>query len=43
MSLYERASKALPRLPVINRPHSDAPLLIPIEKKIATGLGYDLI
>jgi len=42
VALYERASKALPRLPVFNRPLSDAPLLIPIER-IAAGLGYDLI
>ncbi len=42
VALYERASKALPRLPVFNRPLSDAPLLIPIER-VAAGLGYDLI
>ena len=42
VALYERASKALPRLPVFNRPLSEAPLLIPVEKK-ATQLGYDLI
>ena len=41
MALYERVTKALPRLPVINRPLSDAPLLIPIER-IAAELGYDL-
>ncbi len=42
VDLYERPSKALPRLPMFNRPLSDAPLLIPLER-IATGLGYDLI
>ena len=40
--LYERASRALPRSPVLNRPLSDAPLLIPLER-IAAELGYDLI
>ena len=40
--LYERASTTLPRLPVLNRPLSEAPLLIPLER-IAAGLGYDLI
>jgi hypothetical protein len=40
--LYERASKALPRLPLFNRPLSDAPLLISIER-ITAELGYDLI
>jgi RES domain len=40
--LYERASKALPRLPHFNRPLSDAPLLISIER-ITAELGYDLI
>jgi hypothetical protein len=39
---YERASKALPRSPVLNRPLSDAPLLVPLER-IAAELGYDLI
>ncbi len=42
VALYERASNTLPRSPVLNRPLSDAPLLIPLER-IATGLGYDLI
>lgn len=42
VALYERTSKALPRLPVLNKPLSEAPLLIPVEKK-ATQLGYDLI
>src|SRR5215218_6734439 len=42
VALYERASKALPRLPVFNRLLSDAPLLVPIER-IAAELGYDLI
>ena len=42
VSLYERASKALQRSPVLNRPLSDAPLLIPL-KRIAAELGYDLI
>lgn len=37
----ERVSKALPRLPLFNRPHSDAPLLISIER-ISAELGYDL-
>jgi hypothetical protein len=41
VALYERASRALPRSPVVNRPLSDAPLLIPL-KRIATQLGYDL-
>jgi hypothetical protein len=40
--LYERASNTLPRSPVLNRPLSDAPLLIPLER-IAAELGYDLI
>jgi RES domain len=40
--LYERISKALPRSPVLNRPLSEAPLLLPLER-IATELGYDLI
>jgi hypothetical protein len=42
VALYERASKAIPRLPLFNMPLSDAPLLVPIER-IAAGLGYDLI
>jgi hypothetical protein len=42
VALYERALKALPRSPVLNRPLSDAPLLIPVER-IAAELGYDLI
>ena len=42
MALYERASKALPRSPVVNRPLSDAPLLIPLQKVVAE-LGYSLI
>jgi hypothetical protein len=42
VALYERASKALPHLPLFNRPLSDAPLLVPIER-IAAELGYDLI
>jgi hypothetical protein len=40
--LYERASNTLPRLPVFNRPLSEAPLLTPLER-IAAELGYDLI
>jgi hypothetical protein len=40
--LYERASKAISRLPLINRPLSDAPLLTSIER-ITAELGYDLI
>jgi hypothetical protein len=42
VAFYERVTKALPRLPVLNRPLSDAPLLTPIER-IAAELGYDLI
>ena len=42
VALYERVAKALPRLPVLNRPLSDAPLLTPIER-IAAELGYDVI
>ena len=41
VALYEKASNTLPRSPVVNRPLSDAPLLIPLER-IATQLGYDL-
>jgi hypothetical protein len=40
--LYERTSKALPRLPILNRPLCDAPLLISLER-IAVELGYDLV
>lgn len=39
---YERVTKTLPRLPILNRPLSDAPLLTPIER-IAAELGYDVI
>ncbi len=42
VAIYERASNALPRSPVLNRPLSDAPLLIPL-KRITAELGYDLI
>jgi hypothetical protein len=42
VALYERASKAIPRLPLFNRPLSDAALLLPLENK-AAELGYDLI
>ena len=42
LSLYERVTKALPRLPVLNRPLSDSTLLTPIER-FAAELGYDLI
>ena len=42
VALYERASNALPRLPLFNRPLSDATLLVPLENK-AAELGYDLI
>jgi hypothetical protein len=42
VALYERVTKAIPRLPDLNRPLSDAPLLTPIER-IAAELGYDLI
>jgi len=42
VALYERASNTLPRSPVLNRPISEAPLLIPLER-IAAELGYDLI
>jgi hypothetical protein len=37
-----RASKAISRLPLFNRPLSDSPLLISIER-ITAELGYDLI
>ena len=40
--LYERAARALPRVPDFNRPLSDAALLVPLER-IATELGYDLV
>ena len=42
VALYERASKAIARLPLFNRPLSDATLLLPLENK-AAELGYDLI
>jgi hypothetical protein len=42
VAFYERASKAISRLPLFNRPFSDAPLLISIER-ISAELGYDLI
>jgi hypothetical protein len=42
VALYERASRALPRVPEFNRPLSDAVLLIPLER-IASELGYDLV
>ena len=42
MALYERDTKALPRSPDLNRPLSDSPLLIPLERIVAE-LGYDLI
>jgi hypothetical protein len=42
VALYERASKAIPRLPLFNRLLSDATLLLPLENK-AAELGYDLI
>jgi hypothetical protein len=42
VALYERASKAISRLPLFNRPLYDAPLLISIER-ITAELGYDLI
>jgi hypothetical protein len=42
VALYERASKALVRSPLLNRPLSDAPMLIPLQK-VAAELGYDLI
>jgi hypothetical protein len=42
VALYERGTKVLPRLPVLNRPLSDAPLLVPIER-IAADLRYDVI
>ena len=42
VALYERASKAIPRLPLFNRPLSEATLLLPLENK-AAELGYDLI
>jgi len=42
VALYERATNVLPRLPLFNRPLSDAALLTPIER-IAADLDYDLI
>ena len=42
VALYERATKALPRLPLFIRSLSDAPLFISIER-ITAELGYDLI
>jgi hypothetical protein len=42
LAFCERVTKALPRLPVLNRPLSDAPLLTPIER-IAAELCYDVI
>ncbi|MGH3144978.1 MAG: RES family NAD+ phosphorylase, partial [Rubrobacter sp.] len=40
--LYERAARALPRVPNFNRPLSDAALFVPLER-IASDLGYDLV
>jgi hypothetical protein len=40
VALYERATKALPRLPLFIRSLSDAPLFI---ERITAELGYDLI
>src|SRR5918994_3594382 len=42
VALYEKVTKAIPRLPDLNRPLSDAPLLTPIER-IAAELGCDVI
>jgi RES domain len=42
VALYERASKAIPRLGLFNKLLSDATLLLPLENK-AAELGYDLI
>jgi hypothetical protein len=42
VDLVERVTKALPRLPVFNRPLSDAPLLTLVEGT-ATGLGNGVI
>jgi hypothetical protein len=42
VALYERGSRILPRVPVFNRPLSDAALLIPLER-IASNLGYDFV
>jgi hypothetical protein len=42
VALYEGASSAMPRSPIFNRPLSDAPLLIPLER-IVGELCYDLI
>ena len=41
VALYERATKALPPLPLFIRSLSDAPLFISIER-ITAELGYDL-
>ncbi|MGI8910286.1 MAG: RES family NAD+ phosphorylase [Rubrobacteraceae bacterium] len=41
VALYERAARALPAAPDLNRPLSDAALLLPLER-IASSLGYDL-
>ena len=42
VALYERAAGALPGAPDLNRPLSDAALLLPLER-IASSLGYDLV
>jgi hypothetical protein len=42
LTLYESVTKALPRLPMFNRPLFDAPLLTLIEGT-AAGLGNDVI
>ncbi len=42
VALYERAARALPRVPDSNRPLSGAAQLVPLER-VASGLGYDLV
>ncbi|MCP4660186.1 MAG: hypothetical protein GY856_32695, partial [bacterium] len=42
MALYERASSAIPAVPVFHRPLVD-PALLPLLKKIAQELGYGLV
>jgi len=42
VALYERAVRALPEAPDINRPLSDVALLVPLER-IASSVGYDLV
>jgi hypothetical protein len=42
LALHDRAVRALPDAPDINRPLSDAALLVPLGR-IASSLGYDLV